>query len=66
MQKSLLLLAVMILGAIFSQASAFAFLVPYLLMFTLFFSFLDEKLSKKIFFQKRVYVLLFANIIIFN
>ena len=64
MKKSLFLLWVMFLGAIIPQASAFSDLIFYGLIAILFFAFLEEKLEKKIFYEKRVVFILLANIFV--
>lgn len=58
MKKSLGLLCVMSLGVLFPQAQVAAPVIPYFLMFILFFSFLEEKVEKKMFYEKRVFFIL--------
>lgn len=55
------LLATMALGALFPQAHGFSFLIQYLLMVMLFFSFLDIKFTPRTF-QKSVLWVLLANL----
>jgi BASS family bile acid:Na+ symporter len=55
------LLATMALGALFPQVHVFSFLIQYLLMVMLFFSFLDIKLTPQTF-QKSVLWVLLANL----
>src|SRR5688500_19508743 len=57
------LLATMALGALFPQAHVFSFLIQYLLMLMLFFSFLDIEFRLQTF-QKSILWILFANIIV--
>gem|GEM_PF-3137348 len=52
----------MLLGAFIPQASTFSNLIFYGLIAILFFAFLEEKLEKKIFYEKRVIFILLANI----
>jgi BASS family bile acid:Na+ symporter len=64
MKKSFLLFLSIIFGLFFTQAAKFSFLIYYLLMVMLFFPLLDCKIPFKIFKEKRIYVLLCANIFI--
>jgi BASS family bile acid:Na+ symporter len=57
------LLATMVLGASFPQAHVFSFLIQYLLMVMLFFSFLDIEFRPQTF-QKSILWILCANIIV--
>jgi bile acid:Na+ symporter, BASS family len=57
------LLATMALGALFPQVHALSFLIQYLLMVMLFFSFLDIEFRPQTF-QKSILWILFANIIV--
>ena len=57
------LLATMALGALFPQAHVFSFLIQYLLMVMLFFSFLDIEFRLQTF-QKSILWILFANIMV--
>ena len=57
------LLATMALGALFPQAHVFSFLIQYLLMLMLFFSFLDIEFRLQTF-QKSILWILFANIVV--
>jgi BASS family bile acid:Na+ symporter len=62
MKKSFLLFLSILLGIFFTQAERFSFLIYYLLMVMLFFPLLDCKIPFKIFKDKKIYVLLCANI----
>lgn len=57
------LLATMALGALFPQAYGFSFLIQYLLMVMLFFSFLDIKFTPQTF-QRSVLWVLLANMVV--
>ena len=57
------LLATMALGALFPQVHGLSFLIQYLLMVMLFFSFLDIELRPQTF-QKSILWILFANILV--
>ena len=57
------LLITMALGAMFPQAHTFSFLIQYLLMVMLFFSFLEIKFKRQTF-QKSVLWVLLANIVV--
>ena len=57
------MLATMALGALFPQAHVFSFLIQYLLMVMLFFSFLDIEFRLQTF-QKSILWILFANIMV--
>ena len=57
------LLATMALGALVPQVHVFSFLIQYLLMVMLFFSFLDIEFRLQTF-QKSIFWILFANIIV--
>jgi bile acid:Na+ symporter, BASS family len=61
--KVFALLATMALGALVPQVHVFSFLIQYLLMVMLFFSFLDIELRLQTF-QKSILWILFANIIV--
>ncbi len=64
MKKSVLLILAILLGAIITQASVFSYLIYYLLMFMLFFPFLEWEIHTKIFKERRIYIVLLLNIII--
>jgi BASS family bile acid:Na+ symporter len=57
------LLATMALGALVPQVHVFSFLIQYLLMVMLFFSFLDIEFRLQTF-QKSIFWILFANIVV--
>ena len=57
------LLVTMAIGALFPQVHAFSFLIQYLLMVMLFFSFLDIEFRLQTF-QKSILWILFANVIV--
>ena len=57
------LLATMVLGALVPQVHVFSFLIQYLLMVMLFFSFLDIEFRLQTF-QKSIFWILFANILV--
>lgn len=61
MKKSILLLLTIVFGASIPQAAAFSFLIYYLLMFMLFFPFLEWKITTRIFVQRKIYLLLILN-----
>jgi hypothetical protein len=60
MEKSILLLFVIILGIFLP----FADLISYGLIIILFFAFLEERLERKMFFEKKIIFILLANIVI--
>jgi hypothetical protein len=64
MKESLFLLIVMIFGILLPQMSVASGIIPYLLFFILFFAFLEKKIEKKMFYEKRVFFVLAANVII--
>lgn len=64
MKQSVFLLSAIILGIIIPQASKFSYLIYYLLMFMLFFTFLQWKITTQIFREKKIYLVLLINIII--
>jgi len=63
-RKSLFLLGAIIAGIVIPRAESLSFLIYYLLMFILFFSSSPWKLSPKILMEKRVYLVLLANLVI--
>ncbi|MGD8836877.1 MAG: hypothetical protein PVJ19_18180 [Desulfobacteraceae bacterium] len=62
MKKSFLLFLSILFGIFFTQAAKFSFLIYYLLMVMLFFPLLDCKIPFRVFKDKKIYVLLCANI----
>jgi BASS family bile acid:Na+ symporter len=64
MKKSLSLLFIMILWWLLPQMSQFSYLIPYGLVFILFFAFLWEKIERKMFCEKRIFLILLANLVI--
>lgn len=64
MKQALLLLAAILLGALNPEAAQFSYLIYYLLMFMLFFPFLQWKITGKIFKERKIYIVLLINVIV--